>query len=70
MGATRNAEYYIADNMDQMRNVTWKDLVRGDDELDKMVGDSRRQNSTQSDQQFRRTSMSRDELLEQCTKQG
>ena len=70
MGATRNAEYYIADNMDQMRNVTWKDLVRGDDELDKMVGDSRRQNSTHSDQQFRRTSMSRDELLEQCTKQG
>ena len=44
--------------------------MRGDDELDKIAGESRRQNSTQSDQQFRRTSMSRDELLEQCTKQG
>ena len=37
MGATRNAEYYIADAMDQARNVTWKDLVRGDEELDNIA---------------------------------
>ena len=40
MGATRNAEYHIDDQMDQVRNVTWKDLMRGDEELDKMARSS------------------------------
>ena len=39
MGASRNAEYYFADTMDQARNVSWKDLARGDEELDNMASE-------------------------------
>ena len=40
MGATRNAEYHINDQMDGIKNVTWRDLMQGDEELDKMARSS------------------------------
>ena len=80
MGATRNAEYKIGDQMDQIKNVTWMDLMRGDEELARMTRSSSTQQNwrrasvgslsrhSNSQNEFRQTKnlLNRDELLQQC----
>ena len=84
MGATRNAEYKIGDQMDQIKNVTWMDLMRGDEELARMTRSSSTQQNwrrasvgslsrhSNSHNEFRQTKnlLNRDELLQQCNEQG
>ena len=48
MGATRNAEYKVGDQMDQIKNVTWIDLMRGDEELARVSGNNWRRASAGS----------------------